>query len=75
MDVHFKNVDLDEYTIDDILFSILSLHDARCLSKSPLSTGTLVPLGPMDNQMCFMYAGPNYPSYQILKFISQKVFF
>lgn len=27
VDLHFKNIGLKEYTIDDMMFNVLSLHD------------------------------------------------
>lgn len=69
--LHFKNVGLKEYTINNMMFNVLSLHDVGCPSESPLAIGTLIPLDPSDNQMCFMYASTDYPSYKVLKTISQ----
>lgn len=71
LDVQLKNVILNEYTINDILFNVLSLHYVGCLSMSPLASNTLVPHGPLDNQTCFVYAGPNFPSYQVFKVTSK----
>lgn len=46
IDVKFKNTSMGEYSIDDTMFNMLSLHNIRCSSESPLAIGTLVPLGP-----------------------------
>lgn len=46
VDIQFKNISLSEYTIDDMIFNILSLHDIGHLSETPLAIGTLIPLGP-----------------------------
>lgn len=74
MDVRFKNVGICEYIIYDIFFNILSLHDIGHPFESPLVIGTLVPLDPLDNQTCFVYAGPDCPTYQVLKAISNYGF-
>lgn len=66
MDDQFKNTSLGEYTIDDMLFNMLSLHDIGRPSKSPLAIGTLVPLVPSNNQTCFVYIGIYVISYQVL---------
>lgn len=54
-----------------MLFNVLSSHDVGHLSEAPLAIGTLVPLGPLDSQTCFVYTDPDYPSYQVLNFMSK----
>ena len=57
-----------------MIFIVLSLHDVGHLSKSPLAIGTLVPLDPSNNQMCFVYVGLDCPSYQVLKAMYKHAF-
>ena len=71
MDIEFKNVDLRKYTIDDMLFNVLSLRDVGHPSEAPLAIGTLVLLGPSDNQTYFLYVALDFPYYQVLKVMSK----
>lgn len=73
-DIQFKNINLDEYTINYILFNVLSLHVIGHPSEAPLAIGTLVSLGPLDNQTYFVYVIHDNPSYQVLKVISKQEF-
>jgi len=67
VDIHFKKTSLGDYTIDDMLFNVLSVHDAIHPSESPLAISTLLPFDILDNQTYFIYTGPYFPSYQVLK--------
>lgn len=69
-----KIIGLDEYNINDILFNILCLHDMHHPSEAPLVIGTLIPLGPSDNKTYFIYEGPKFPTYEVLKVISKHFF-
>lgn len=74
MDVQFKNVSIDKYTIDDIMFNVLFFHYIGHLSESRLAIGTLVPLGLSDNQTCYMYVVPDFLVYQTLQVSSKQAF-
>lgn len=67
MDVWFKNIGLGEYTINDMLFNVLTLCDVGWPYEFPLVISILVPLGPLNNQTWFINVGHDCPSYQILK--------
>lgn len=58
---------MGEYSIDNVLFNSLSLHDLGHLGESPFTIITIIPLVPSQNQTYFIYVGSDGPTYQYYK--------